>query len=167
MLLLISTLMTRIHFQGRLIWTILIYNQSLCQIRFVWYQQTRNQMCWTSLSSGKQLLLFSGHSIQRWYWRSEDVGRHHHWRSGDQVTVSQPPGCGYLLSQLGSWWWWSDCGWSRYSLLIGQHKTILISVVAGPLTRRAIEEGTVKGRNGLGSIYVWASGNGGKFEDNW
>jgi len=36
----------------------------------------------------------------------------------------------------------------------------------GPLTRRAIEEGAIKGRNGLGSIYVWASGNGGKFEDN-
>merc|ERR1711983_57819 len=36
----------------------------------------------------------------------------------------------------------------------------------GPLTRRAMEEGVIKGRNGLGSIYVWASGNGGKFEDN-
>merc|ERR1712227_648634 len=36
----------------------------------------------------------------------------------------------------------------------------------GPLTRRAIEEGAIKGRNGLGSIYVWASGNGGKFVDN-
>eukprot|EP00092_Neocalanus_flemingeri_P010643 GFUD01011465.1.p1 GENE.GFUD01011465.1~~GFUD01011465.1.p1 ORF type:complete len:777 (+),score=122.67 GFUD01011465.1:174-2504(+) len=36
----------------------------------------------------------------------------------------------------------------------------------GPLTRRALEEGANKGRNGLGSIYVWASGNGGKFQDN-
>jgi len=36
----------------------------------------------------------------------------------------------------------------------------------GPLTRRALEEGATKGRNGLGSIYVWASGNGGKFQDN-
>ena len=36
----------------------------------------------------------------------------------------------------------------------------------GPLTRRAIQDGALKGRNGLGSIYVWASGNGGKFEDN-
>ena len=27
-------------------------------------------------------------------------------------------------------------------------------------------DGALKGRNGLGSIYVWASGNGGKFEDN-
>jgi len=36
----------------------------------------------------------------------------------------------------------------------------------GPLTRRALEEGVTKGRQGLGSIYVWASGNGGKFQDN-
>jgi len=36
----------------------------------------------------------------------------------------------------------------------------------GPLTRRALEDGATKGRNGLGSIYVWASGNGGKFQDN-
>ena len=36
----------------------------------------------------------------------------------------------------------------------------------GPLTRRALEEGALKGRKGLGSIYVWASGNGGKFQDN-
>jgi len=36
----------------------------------------------------------------------------------------------------------------------------------GPLTRRALEEGARKGRSGLGSIYVWASGNGGKFKDN-
>lgn len=36
----------------------------------------------------------------------------------------------------------------------------------GPLTRRALQEGASKGRNGLGSIYVWASGNGGKFQDN-
>merc|ERR1719242_2487926 len=36
----------------------------------------------------------------------------------------------------------------------------------GPLTRRAIEEGVTEGRGGRGSIYVWASGNGGKFQDN-
>merc|ERR1712106_975491 len=36
----------------------------------------------------------------------------------------------------------------------------------GPLTRRALEDGPTKGRNELGSIYVWASGNGGKFQDN-
>jgi len=36
----------------------------------------------------------------------------------------------------------------------------------GPLTRRAMEDGVTKGRQGLGSIYVWASGNGGKFQDN-
>merc|ERR1719204_1387025 len=29
-----------------------------------------------------------------------------------------------------------------------------------------MEEGVIKGRDGLGSIYVWASGNGGKFVDN-
>merc|ERR1719193_2381877 len=36
----------------------------------------------------------------------------------------------------------------------------------GPLTRRALEEGAAKGRGGKGSIFVWASGNGGKFQDN-
>jgi len=36
----------------------------------------------------------------------------------------------------------------------------------GPLTRRALEEGATKGRGGRGSIFVWASGNGGKFQDN-
>jgi len=36
----------------------------------------------------------------------------------------------------------------------------------GPLTRRALEEGASKGRGGKGSIFVWASGNGGKFQDN-
>jgi len=36
----------------------------------------------------------------------------------------------------------------------------------GPLARRALEDGILKGRNGLGSIFVWASGNGGKFFDN-
>ena len=36
----------------------------------------------------------------------------------------------------------------------------------GPLASRALEEGILKGRNGLGSIFVWASGNGGKFFDN-
>ena len=29
----------------------------------------------------------------------------------------------------------------------------------GPLTIRALEHGILKGRKGLGSIYVWASGN--------
>ena len=36
----------------------------------------------------------------------------------------------------------------------------------GPLASRALEDGILKGRNGLGSIFVWASGNGGKFFDN-
>jgi len=36
----------------------------------------------------------------------------------------------------------------------------------GPLTRRALQEGVTNGRDGLGSIFVWASGNGGKFQDN-
>jgi len=36
----------------------------------------------------------------------------------------------------------------------------------GPLTRRALEEGVRRGRQGLGSVFVWASGNGGKFQDN-
>ncbi|XP_043934615.1 proprotein convertase subtilisin/kexin type 6 [Protopterus annectens] len=36
----------------------------------------------------------------------------------------------------------------------------------GPLARRAFEQGIKKGRKGLGSIYVWASGNGGKPKDH-
>ena len=34
------------------------------------------------------------------------------------------------------------------------------------ILRRALEEGATKGRGGRGSIFVWASGNGGKFQDN-
>ena len=38
----------------------------------------------------------------------------------------------------------------------------------GPATlaRQAFQQGALEGRNGLGSIFVWASGNGGKFDDN-
>ncbi|KAG8193100.1 hypothetical protein JTE90_013860 [Oedothorax gibbosus] len=36
----------------------------------------------------------------------------------------------------------------------------------GKLARLALENGINKGRNGLGSIFVWASGNGGKHFDN-
>ncbi|MBK9123112.1 MAG: S8 family serine peptidase [Chloroflexi bacterium] len=36
----------------------------------------------------------------------------------------------------------------------------------GPLTLAAIETGITSGRNGLGSIYVWASGNGKASNDN-
>jgi len=36
----------------------------------------------------------------------------------------------------------------------------------GPLTRQALENGVRTGRQGKGSIFVWASGNGGKFKDN-
>lgn len=36
----------------------------------------------------------------------------------------------------------------------------------GHLTAQAFINGVTKGRNGLGSIYVWASGNGGKKQDN-
>ncbi|KAG8440740.1 hypothetical protein GDO86_006470 [Hymenochirus boettgeri] len=35
----------------------------------------------------------------------------------------------------------------------------------GPLARKAFEDGVKKGRKGLGSIYVWASGNGGREGD--
>ncbi|XP_053573564.1 proprotein convertase subtilisin/kexin type 6 [Bombina bombina] len=35
----------------------------------------------------------------------------------------------------------------------------------GPLTRKAFEDGIKKGRKGLGSIFVWASGNGGREGD--
>ena len=40
--------------------------------------------------------------------------------------------------------------------------------VDGPATlaRAAFRKGAEQGRNGLGSIFVWASGNGGKFSDN-
>ncbi|KAG8180866.1 hypothetical protein JTE90_016881 [Oedothorax gibbosus] len=36
----------------------------------------------------------------------------------------------------------------------------------GPLASTAFKEGILKGRNGLGSIFVWASGNGGREHDN-
>ena len=36
----------------------------------------------------------------------------------------------------------------------------------GPLAKLALQDGALKGRNGKGSIFVWASGNGGKHFDN-
>ncbi|XP_067136012.1 furin-like protease kpc-1 [Centruroides vittatus] len=36
----------------------------------------------------------------------------------------------------------------------------------GILARRAFLKGVTEGRNGKGSIYVWAAGNGGKYHDN-
>ena len=36
----------------------------------------------------------------------------------------------------------------------------------GPLAKLALADGVKKGRNGKGSIFVWASGNGGKHLDN-
>ncbi|MFW5722204.1 MAG: S8 family serine peptidase [Desulfohalobiaceae bacterium] len=36
----------------------------------------------------------------------------------------------------------------------------------GPLLRAALAEGVAQGRGGLGSIYVWAAGNGGQSGDN-
>lgn len=36
----------------------------------------------------------------------------------------------------------------------------------GPLARKAFQSGIANGRNGLGSIFVWASGNGGRQIDN-
>ncbi len=36
----------------------------------------------------------------------------------------------------------------------------------GKLARIALEDGATKGRGGKGSIFVWASGNGGKYADN-
>jgi subtilisin-like proprotein convertase family protein len=37
---------------------------------------------------------------------------------------------------------------------------------AGPLVQKALEQGTKVGRNGLGTVYVWAAGNGGQLQDN-
>jgi len=36
----------------------------------------------------------------------------------------------------------------------------------GPLAKRAFLNGVTRGRNGKGSIFVWASGNGGRFVDD-
>jgi furin len=36
----------------------------------------------------------------------------------------------------------------------------------GPLAKLALADGVKKGRQGKGSLYVWASGNGGKYLDN-
>jgi kexin len=32
---------------------------------------------------------------------------------------------------------------------------------------KAFENGVIEGRGGLGSIYVFATGNGGEYDDNW
>lgn len=36
----------------------------------------------------------------------------------------------------------------------------------GPLAKRAFLNGVVRGRHGKGNIFVWASGNGGRYSDN-
>ena len=36
----------------------------------------------------------------------------------------------------------------------------------GKLASRAFKNGIMRGRNGKGSIFVWASGNGGRYKDN-
>lgn len=36
----------------------------------------------------------------------------------------------------------------------------------GPITQQALEDNIINGRNGLGSIYIWASGNGRERKDN-
>ena len=36
----------------------------------------------------------------------------------------------------------------------------------GVLTRQSLNEGAQKGRDGKGSIFVWAAGTGGKYSDN-
>ena len=36
-----------------------------------------------------------------------------------------------------------------------------------PLVQKALEKGIQSGRHGKGSIYVFGSGNGGRFRDNW
>lgn len=36
----------------------------------------------------------------------------------------------------------------------------------GPLAKRAFYDGVMRGRRGLGNIFVWASGNGGRFNDS-
>lgn len=35
------------------------------------------------------------------------------------------------------------------------------------IVTRAVENGVINGRGGLGSIFVFAAGNGGASEDNW
>ena len=37
----------------------------------------------------------------------------------------------------------------------------------GKLASRAFQQGIYRGRDGKGSIFVWASGNGGRYKDNW
>ena len=36
----------------------------------------------------------------------------------------------------------------------------------GPLLLEALQTGVQQGRNGLGNLYVWAAGNGGRYDDN-
>ena len=56
------------------------------------------------------------------------------------------------ISSLLVYWSGGQQSWEMLSLLL-----IMASFV-----RRALEEGATTGRGGRGSIFVWASGNGGK-----
>ena len=123
--------------------------------------------------------------IRGGYRRSADAGRHHHgrrggqvsrdwWRAGHvtpaltlvgQVAVPQPAGGGHLLRQLGAGRRRPDRGRARASHTPRYPGGQLIYNLQLDI-RYVYPQGATKGRNGLGSIYVWASGNGGKFEDN-
>lgn len=41
-----------------------------------------------------------------------------------------------------------------------------IPTAPGPLTIAAFEDSVINGRNGLGTIHLWAAGNGGEYDDN-
>lgn len=45
-------------------------------------------------------------------------------------------------------------------------RLIYFLLSAGPLARRAFIYGVTSGRLGKGSIFVWASGNGGRYTDS-
>ena len=56
---------------------------------------------------------------------------------------------------------------ARRDLVLGWKLQILVRPCLGPKAlKEGVKEGVQEGRGGLGSIYVWASGNGGKFQDN-
>jgi hypothetical protein len=44
----------------------------------------------------------------------------------------------------------------------GVDETCQFETVAGHLAQKALQDGVKMGRDGKGSIFVWASGNGGK-----
>lgn len=99
-------------------------------------------------------------------YRYSMLGRRHFWFDRSKITVLQTKLHRYLQLKLGTQWWWAfNLNCFHYVDLI---EWLDGMTVDGPkqLAREALERGAMLGRNGKGSIYVWASGNGGSKGDS-